>query len=86
MATFKDKNTLYLSQEPEKVRKWVKEGVKDDNFVEVKAKNIIIATGTRPTFLPIEGARENGISSDDIFLKKRSPGKTLVVGGGYVAV
>ncbi len=26
------------------------------------------------------------ITSDDIFFKKTPPGKTLVVGGGYVAV
>lgn len=32
-----------------------------------------------------EGA-ENAITSDDIFFKKNPPGKTLIVGGGYVAV
>ena len=33
----------------------------------------------------VEG-KELAITSDDIFWKKNSPGKTLVVGGGYVAV
>lgn len=51
----------------------------------MKAKNIIIATGARPSYLKIEGANL-AVSSDDIFLQKRPPGKTLVVGGGYVAV
>jgi thioredoxin reductase (NADPH) len=35
--------------------------------------------------LEIEGANL-AITSDDIFFKKTPPGKTLVVGGGYVAV
>lgn len=52
---------------------------------KVKAKNFVIATGTRPSYLPIEGSNL-AISSDDIFFKKDPPGKTLVVGGGYVAV
>lgn len=33
----------------------------------------------------MEGA-QHAITSDDIFMKKTPPGKTLVVGGGYVAV
>lgn len=45
----------------------------------------MIATGTRPSYLKIEGS-EHAITSDDIFYKKEAPGKTLVVGGGYVAV
>lgn len=48
-------------------------------------KNIVIATGGKPTVLDIEG-KELAITSDDIFWKKTEPGKTLVVGGGYVAV
>ncbi|KAF5916859.1 hypothetical protein HPG69_018443, partial [Diceros bicornis minor] len=34
----------------------------------------------------IEGALEYGITSDDIFWLKESPGKTLVVGASYVAL
>ena len=45
----------------------------------------MIATGTRPNYLKCEGS-ELAITSDDIFFKKTPPGKTLVVGGGYVAV
>jgi thioredoxin reductase (NADPH) len=54
-------------------------------YYEIKAKNYLIATGTRPSSLPIEGAH-HAITSDDIFMKKTPPGKTLIVGGGYVAV
>uniref|UniRef100_A0A3Q2WTK4 Thioredoxin reductase 2, tandem duplicate 1 n=1 Tax=Haplochromis burtoni TaxID=8153 RepID=A0A3Q2WTK4_HAPBU len=34
----------------------------------------------------IPGAAEHGITSDDIFWLKKSPGKTLVVGASYVAL
>ncbi|XP_074526732.1 thioredoxin reductase 2, tandem duplicate 2 [Halichoeres trimaculatus] len=51
------------------------------------AKNIVIATGGRPKYpTNIPGAPEHGITSDDIFWLKKSPGKTLVVGASYVAL
>ncbi|CAK6440282.1 unnamed protein product [Pipistrellus nathusii] len=53
----------------------------------LSAKHIVIATGGRPRYpTEIEGALEHGITSDDIFWLKESPGKTLVVGGSYVAL
>ncbi|KAM9394382.1 thioredoxin reductase 2, tandem duplicate 2 [Pholidichthys leucotaenia] len=51
------------------------------------AKNIVIATGGRPKYpTNIPGAMEHGITSDDIFWLKESPGKTLVVGASYVSL
>ncbi|XP_040011495.1 thioredoxin reductase 2, tandem duplicate 2 isoform X1 [Xiphias gladius] len=51
------------------------------------AKNIVIASGGRPKYpTNIPGAIEHGITSDDIFWLKKSPGKTLVVGASYVAL
>lgn len=60
----------------------------DDNKKQqtVTADKIIIACGGRPTYPEIPGAKEFGISSDDIFWKKENPGKTLVVGASYVAL
>lgn len=52
----------------------------------VTADKIVIACGGRPTFPDITGAKEFGISSDDIFWKKENPGKTLIVGASYVAL
>jgi thioredoxin reductase (NADPH) len=57
----------------------------DPQYYEVKAKNFLIATGTRPRYLNIEGA-EHAITSDDIFQKKTPPGKTMIIGGGYIGV
>ncbi|XP_064218897.1 thioredoxin reductase 2, mitochondrial isoform X2 [Aotus nancymaae] len=53
----------------------------------LSADHIVIATGGRPRYpAHIEGALEYGITSDDIFWLKESPGKTLVVGASYVAL
>lgn len=50
------------------------------------AANFIVATGERPRYPDIPGATEYGITSDDLFSLKKSPGKTLVVGASYVAL
>ena len=52
----------------------------------VTAEKIVIAVGGRPSMPDIPGAREFGISSDDIFAMQKSPGKTLVIGASYVAL
>ena len=50
------------------------------------ADKIVIAVGGRPSLPDIPGAREFGISSDDVFSLPQAPGKTLVVGASYVAL
>ena len=52
----------------------------------VTADKIVIAVGGRPSYPDIPGAREFGITSDDIFSKPTAPGKTLVIGASYVAL
>jgi len=49
------------------------------------AARFLIATGGRPTNLSCEGS-ELAITSDDLFSLPASPGKTLLVGAGYVAL
>ena len=61
----------------------------NDTEYTLKTKNIIIATGGRPRYLEnIEGAafkfEDECITSDDLFALEKNPGKTLVVGGGYI--
>lgn len=51
----------------------------------VTAARFVIATGGRPAPLNIPGG-EYAITSDDIFMKETPPGKTCVVGAGYVAL
>ncbi|XP_034946272.1 thioredoxin reductase 1, mitochondrial isoform X2 [Chelonus insularis] len=50
------------------------------------ADNILIAVGGRPRYPDIPGAVEYGITSDDIFSLEHAPGKTLVIGAGYIGL
>ena len=53
----------------------------------LKAKNFVVAAGNRPRDYPgVPDLAKHAISSDDLFSLKRDPGKTLVVGGGYIAL
>jgi len=62
----------------------------DSNTVQVgdqilHGKNILIATGGRPTLPQIPGV-ELGITSDGFFDLEQQPKKVAVVGAGYIAV
>jgi len=59
---------------------------KDNSITQVTADKIVIACGGRPSYPGIPGDKEFGITSDDIFMMKKAPGKTLVVGASYVAL
>eukprot|EP00922_Rhytidocystis_sp_ex-Travisia-forbesii_P033952 GHVS01050449.1.p1 GENE.GHVS01050449.1~~GHVS01050449.1.p1 ORF type:complete len:609 (+),score=96.39 GHVS01050449.1:247-2073(+) len=74
LAKFVDANTLEYK-------------TKSGECVRVTGSHILVATGGRP-HIPddVIGAKEIAITSDDIFALKRSPGKTLVVGGAYIAL
>lgn len=52
----------------------------------ITAKHILLATGGRPRYPDIPGAKEYCITSDDIFSLPYHPGKTLLVGASYIAL
>lgn len=52
----------------------------------VSAASFILATGGRPKYPDIPGAREFGLTSDDLFSLRKPPGKTLLVGASYIAL
>ena len=52
----------------------------------VTADKFILATGGRPVYPDIPGAKEFGMTSDDIFSLQNDPGKTLLVGASYIAL
>lgn len=53
----------------------------------VTAAHLVVAVGGRPRYPEgIPGAQEFGITSDDFFWAVDPPGKTLLVGAGYVAL
>lgn len=57
----------------------------DVNGTQLRARHILIATGSRPEVPAIPGA-ELGIDSDGFFAAATQPRSVLVVGGGYIAV
>lgn len=52
----------------------------------VTAAKFILATGGRPVYPDIPGAKEYGITSDDVFSMPNDPGKTLLVGASYISL
>jgi len=64
------------------------DGFTGETKTETAAQAVVIATGGRPTILDASacpGALEHAITSDDLFSRVEPPGRTLCVGGGYVA-
>merc|ERR1719440_1135239 len=59
---------------------------KKGKVTTITADTFVVATGGRPKYPDIPGAKEHAITSDDIFALKSPPGKTLVVGASYVAL
>ena len=76
-ASFVDKHTLQLKKVDPSGEVTTR---------QVTADKIVIAVGGRPSYPDIPGAREFGITSDDLFSMMTPPGKTLVVGASYVAL
>ncbi|XP_049695272.1 thioredoxin reductase 2, mitochondrial isoform X2 [Helicoverpa armigera] len=73
LGEFKDAHTIIAT-------------MKNGSKKELTAKNIVIAVGGRPHYPDIPGAVEYCISSDDIFSLSHPPGKTLIVGAGYIGL
>ena len=54
--------------------------------MEISARHILIASGSRPMLLDGVEGFEHAITSDEIFDLPEFPRRLLVVGGGYIAV
>ncbi|KAF4527392.1 hypothetical protein B566_EDAN016097 [Ephemera danica] len=72
-AKFVDQHTLSVEDKKGKVS-------------QCTANHFIIAVGGRPKYPDIPGAREYGITSDDLFSLRYPPGETLIVGASYIAL
>ncbi|OQS07615.1 thioredoxin reductase [Thraustotheca clavata] len=76
-------NALARFQDPHTIAYELKNGPTQT----LTAQHILIATGGRPTVpADVPGAKEYAITSDDLFSLQTPPGKTLVVGGSYIAL
>lgn len=59
---------------------------KKNKIQHITARDFIIAVGGRPKYPDIPGAKEYGVTSDDLFSLKYHPGKCLIVGASYIAL
>jgi thioredoxin reductase (NADPH) len=86
-VALKDKNVDYQNSyatfiDPHTIKATTKRG-KSTTYT---SKYFVIATGGRPKYPDIPGAKEYCITSDDIFSMQTAPGKTLIVGASYIAL
>lgn len=59
----------------------------EDGEEILQAKNILLATGSKPAIPPIEGIRLPGImTSDELFQLDHVPESLLIIGGGVIGV
>lgn len=72
LATFRDAHTVECVDKKGKAS-------------TLTASRFLIATGGRPTPLGCEGA-DLAISSDDVFMLQKPPGKTLCIGASYISL
>lgn len=84
----KEKNVEYSNAKGEFVDQHTVKMISNDGQEKlITGENVVIAVGGRPKYpTDIPGATELGISSDDVFALKKPPGKTLIIGGSYVAL
>lgn len=72
-AELVDENTVFVNSE--------------DNDLEIKSENIIIATGSKVSKIPIEGIELPGvIDSNQALELDELPEKMVIVGGGYIGM
>ncbi|ESO85238.1 hypothetical protein LOTGIDRAFT_235910 [Lottia gigantea] len=59
---------------------------KNNKVEEISGETFLIATGERPRYPDIPGAKEYCITSDDLFSLPYCPGRTLCIGASYVSL
>lgn len=90
MASFYDANTLVYTSNKVFLNEFLETDHYDpEKLGKITADHIVVAVGGRPTFMSETACPNNHkymLTSDDIFSMKEAPNKTLVVGGGYIAL
>lgn len=74
VGSFMDKNTVAIKDT-------------EGNSTNITAKNIVIATGSKPNFFPgMEPDKDRIITSTEALKMKEIPGKMIVIGGGVIGL
>ena len=74
VGSFVDKNTIAIKDT-------------EGNSTNITAKNIVIATGSKPNFFPgMEPDKDRIITSTEALKMKEIPGKMIVIGGGVIGL
>jgi dihydrolipoamide dehydrogenase len=74
IGSFVDKNTVEILRA-------------DKNKTQIKGKNVIIATGSKPNYFPgMEPDKKRIITSTEALKLKEIPGKMLVIGAGVIGL
>ena len=83
-------NALAAFDSPESVTFETDDGVafgEPKAAARLKATHFVVAVGGRPRIPDnVAGAHEHAVTSDDVWSLPTAPGRTLCVGGGYVAL
>jgi dihydrolipoamide dehydrogenase len=56
----------------------------EEGAAVVRARKIVICTGSEPAIIPIPGAVEHTITTDDIYSIEALPRRFAVIGGGFI--
>lgn len=90
LAAFHDANTLVYTNQKSALEDYLQtDKIDSEKMGKITADHIVVAVGGRPSYLKESACTNNhkfAITSDDIFSQSQAPGKTLVVGGGYIAL
>jgi dihydrolipoamide dehydrogenase len=74
VGSFVDKNTVAIKDT-------------EGNSTNISAKNIVIATGSKPNYFPgMEPDKDRIITSTEALKMKEIPGKMIVIGGGVIGL
>ncbi|XP_050309805.1 thioredoxin reductase 1, mitochondrial-like [Anthonomus grandis grandis] len=72
LGRFVDQNTLQVTSKQERYN--------------LTSQYFLIAVGGRPKYPDIKDAVAYGITSDDLFSLEKPPGKTVIIGAGYIGL
>lgn len=89
LGALKSQNEVLFSPDQSQIAQFAATSKADEAKTGIiKAKYIVIAVGGRPVILSEEDLPGSShiITSDDLFSLKKPPGRSLMIGAGYIAV